>query len=50
MFLCKDCTIDSKHWVFDMIMAISYGKCEVCGKTKECADQCSSCIKEVKGK
>lgn len=34
MFICKKCL--EKYNNFGMIT--SYGKCEICGKTKECFD------------
>src|SRR3989344_940946 len=36
MFICKPCMKDDQH--FDFHMMKSRGPCEICGKTKVCAD------------
>lgn len=38
MFQCKGCVDKEDAWRFNMNMSISYGTCEVCGKTGECVD------------
>lgn len=45
MFLCKDCTIEDCHWLFDLAMSLSYGPCEMCEKVGPCVDVKANCIK-----
>lgn len=44
MFICKDCAIESIHWVFDLEMIISHGCCQVCKKVRPCADLKAECV------
>lgn len=43
MFYCEWCAVKNK-WPFDFFMIASIGRCEDCGKTRECVDVPSSSL------
>lgn len=45
MFYCEPCS-DKNGWPF--LYGMSYGRCEVCGKTASCADVPSSYLPPAK--
>lgn len=41
MFVCRECNKDNSYdrdWMFDLAMAISFGRCEICKGAAPCID------------
>ena len=48
MFVCRECVKPEGQWLF--MLLVSYGSCELCGKTTECIDAHDySVVKEIEG-